>query len=831
MKSVASDDGAVSNVGSRIEAALASVQPIRDLARNWDIDIASCLEDYLKEIVHIGHLPPLTQQSRAILSKAAKESNGSNSAPPNFAQAALLLQNSSCVYSRKVEYLHSLVYSYLNEMVASTRNNNKESGLVKKPGGRPNDALMDEFNAFDPEMEFLLLDDILPTDESPGGVKINLVEGDGNGNEGLDNMDLDDEDNNVDITHIANDTMNNNITQLSLGGLSVTRIDRSALGVPADSDGISAAMTSAAAERALMGTLMNEGTDIGGGNLRLLSEKCDICASGALLMPGSSITDNSDINRRETMGTNVSAFDITVDPSITAVGEVPAVVDSFANNEEDLVQCNDDDHDEGVGFELCENSVGDEVGVTFEVCNDVSENDVPPTADQKTILQKKKSDPWLLLDPHDAGSSKPRPLKIGVTYRLPPGFKDTPSASVTGARTKKSSAFHLPGRRRILGDSILGDGGCLATATFEATISAAVEAKRKRQTSIGSPMNDCDDENDMSNKKGSFLSKEEDITTSDEYAHKRDRLAQLATVPLKGLAFGDEFAYIAKADAKRRAAERREQRKVEENDLNSAVIDNHHLNDFGNDENEGGEYDFGGADDDSFGGNHSGYDGADHEVNRESLALGPQSNTCMTSLDDAFSRRVSAGEHMGFDAAFDSNTFEALCRAHIKAFSRGAERYAAETNLSRRVGDWQRRLAPILEEEEQRAEFDIHSYGHRILERIETEIKDQRLAHKKYQAPHALLSSQSNVVDFQSVTNDCTQFEVCRLFMASLMLSNSGNVLLSRDGTESEEAATSNENCLRIELLKSNFELPMETYLVPSTIVDDNTGINSVEVS
>jgi hypothetical protein len=35
------EPGSASGATERIEAALLNVQPIRDLARNWDIDIAS----------------------------------------------------------------------------------------------------------------------------------------------------------------------------------------------------------------------------------------------------------------------------------------------------------------------------------------------------------------------------------------------------------------------------------------------------------------------------------------------------------------------------------------------------------------------------------------------------------------------------------------------------------------------------------------------------------------------------------------------------------------------------------------------------------------------
>jgi hypothetical protein len=69
--------------------------------------------------------------------------------------------------------------------------------------------------------------------------------------------------------------------------------------------------------------------------------------------------------------------------------------------------------------------------------------------------------------------------------------------------------------------------------------------------------------------------------------------------------------------------------------------------------------------------------------------------------------------------AIESNlgkTFEELCRAHIQAFAKGAEDFAFNTKLSDRVSLWQTKLAPILEQEERRASFDIHRYSTDLLE-------------------------------------------------------------------------------------------------------------------
>ncbi|CAI9118886.1 OLC1v1020513C1 [Oldenlandia corymbosa var. corymbosa] len=73
------------------------VQPHRDLETNWAVDLAKNLEEYLLKICS---------------GEIGSSSQGGHDVPQlsvNFAEAALLLQGSVQVYSRKVEYLYSLV--------------------------------------------------------------------------------------------------------------------------------------------------------------------------------------------------------------------------------------------------------------------------------------------------------------------------------------------------------------------------------------------------------------------------------------------------------------------------------------------------------------------------------------------------------------------------------------------------------------------------------------------------------------------------------------------------------------------------------------------------
>eukprot|EP01006_Ploeotia_vitrea_P056586 TRINITY_DN68112_c11_g4_i1.p1 TRINITY_DN68112_c11_g4~~TRINITY_DN68112_c11_g4_i1.p1 ORF type:complete len:610 (-),score=78.10 TRINITY_DN68112_c11_g4_i1:1073-2872(-) len=80
------------------------IQPIKDLADSWSIDIANDLSDYLNKLdIEMG--------GRTV----------------NFAEAAVLIQNSAQCYSKKVELLYHLVYSVLNRIFERQRNEEKEA--------------------------------------------------------------------------------------------------------------------------------------------------------------------------------------------------------------------------------------------------------------------------------------------------------------------------------------------------------------------------------------------------------------------------------------------------------------------------------------------------------------------------------------------------------------------------------------------------------------------------------------------------------------------------------------------------------------------------------
>ncbi|NWQ89995.1 CNDH2 protein, partial [Burhinus bistriatus] len=111
------------------------LQPIRDLTKNWEVDVAAQLGEYLEELDQI----------------CISFDNGKTTM--NFIEAALLIQGSACIYSRKVEYLYSLVYQTLDFI--SNKKREKQPSSVEQDG-KDTDAT---FGATEEE-EFLSLDDI-----------------------------------------------------------------------------------------------------------------------------------------------------------------------------------------------------------------------------------------------------------------------------------------------------------------------------------------------------------------------------------------------------------------------------------------------------------------------------------------------------------------------------------------------------------------------------------------------------------------------------------------------------------------------------------------------
>ncbi|NXV55583.1 CNDH2 protein, partial [Molothrus ater] len=116
------------------------LQPIRDLTKNWEVDVAAQLGEYLEELDQI----------------CISFDNGKTTM--NFMEAALLIQGSACIYSRKVEHLYMLVCQTL-DCISKKKREKLPTSLG--PDGRDADATFTE-----KEEEFLSLDDIPETSQA-----------------------------------------------------------------------------------------------------------------------------------------------------------------------------------------------------------------------------------------------------------------------------------------------------------------------------------------------------------------------------------------------------------------------------------------------------------------------------------------------------------------------------------------------------------------------------------------------------------------------------------------------------------------------------------------
>lgn len=161
---------------------------------------------------------------------------------------------------------------------------------------------------------------------------------------------------------------------------------------------------------------------------------------------------------------------------------------------------------------------------------------------------------------------------------------------------------------------------------------------------------------------------------------------------------------------------------------------------------------------------------------------GPGGDETLSGLDHAFmddSGYVGGGGlGHGQDAMMmiDSNQPHNQLAALASSYTETCAKYLAETawmwekrvvdyRLAERVEEWTARIQPVLEREEERDEFNIRTCGLAIIDRL-----------KEFNLSDG--ARMSNVIGAPQ------KFEVCRSFLASLQLANQGNVCLVRDPSE-----------------------------------------------
>lgn len=125
-------------------------------------------------------------------------------------------------------------------------------------------------------------------------------------------------------------------------------------------------------------------------------------------------------------------------------------------------------------------------------------------------------------------------------------------------------------------------------------------------------------------------------------------------------------------------------------------------------------------------------------------------------------------------------------RAHMERLMADAAAQQTQTELQTRVSSWRVRIDPILRQEEDRAAFDIHQYGERLLQRLETlqlegtEAEDGQAGGKvEGQKRKGGEGDGVPLWEFAEVVQGADHHEISRMFAAMLQLVNNRWVRVS----------------------------------------------------
>lgn len=637
------------------------LEPIRDLAQNWSIDIASELEEYLGELESIT----ISFDDGTTL---------------NFAEAALLIQGSTCIYSKKVEHLYTLVYQVLNQVVEQKRVARQAASIAED--GTDRDVV--EMAAED---AWLTLDDTL---QEVANISLAPTRG-------------------------APDTSAFTLSRTPFLG-----------GGPSSSGA--------------------------GGESEYKMHSCVVHASGALLLPNVYLPPHvlAALSPADRAGFTPNAR--------SAAGAAAAFGGGSEEGGDDgTVAMRDEDDDDtwqpaddgGGGWEEpAEGWAGGdatEATLLLEERAETSEH-APPASDSAQAARGEAGgarcgarpaacgasptsvtwDPWAPLDPHEAPpKGSLRPFRKGRTH------------SASDAAT--------------------------AAAEAEASwLAAADEA-------AASP------EDEKENEGASATSEPSDLLS---WLRLLPRGAQAGVVPLKRPLW-EQFDALHALEAKRRAAARRQRRQL--------VAERGHLSSHAEADEVEVEADAmaaagtGAADEAAADATLAGDAYGDDDDDVAPLGFDDDDDDEHADCEHADggaaeSALVARGGAAPSAASLAASSYEEICREHVESCLQAGTSYAEDLELLRRVSEWQARVEPALQEQEARGAFDVAEYSRRLLSNFDASERGAEAASKRPKG------AAEEIVSFAQLAQSEDTYEVCRMFLAALQLSNTGNVEILAEG-------------------------------------------------
>eukprot|EP00795_Rhopilema_esculentum_P011507 gene11507-21724_t len=570
-------------VAEEIERPAWLQKQVRDLTENWEIPLGDELEKYLDQ-----------------LEKVEISFDGGKTTL-NFIEAAMFIQGSACVYSKKVEYLYALAVATLE--IVSSRHKQSQAPSVDEHGN-DKDTTFDQHREHD---ELLDLDDIKECDN------IELKE------------ELDRSDNEV-----------KTIPRIPFALMPKNEMNRRGEDV-----------------------LLNHKGEVIGSRNDFKLNTCKWHSSGALLMDVNSISMLENSMSRKPMST----------PAMNKAKQ-NGMMDIQSTDENLCHALATADAQAAMEIEDCNASYGDNQGFGGHDDDDFGENQYMPSSPlsrsqdnvpelrerrQKEIENARKEaiweNPWEELDPYTEMKYKEKPFKKGRTFKIPLNLK-------------------LPGK----------------------------EKKRKRKNEQA----------------GSSL--EIPVCPIAEFCGK-DYLTY-RKCPGKSKSkekWFQEFGYLYHIENEKRKEARKKERKLlasrftEEQMADIETIVEAAQDD---DYDGGSDYDGGFEMPDPQAYQQQPNDEAPIETIRQG---DPFEDEILTSYEDLVRQHIGCIlctlMHSRRDRAPDSKKAEPW-----NNYIDEAENYAQQTELSKRVKEWQEKILPVLEEEEKHGSYDIHQYGTEILE-------------------------------------------------------------------------------------------------------------------
>ncbi|KAE9291292.1 hypothetical protein PF008_g25372 [Phytophthora fragariae] len=691
------------------------LQPIRDLSKNWNIDLASELEEYMDKLEHLSIA--FDPEDGASIAR-----DGDGPGVMNFAEAALLIQGTSVIYSRKVEYLHALVYQTLGHL--SKQQDDRQS--QKQQSADNGEAVEEEDD--DGDAGAGVFNNPLPLYDELEEARPNHIT--------LKRAKQEDEETESDRR----------------------RKRKEAAALNRSKNNIQASI-------ALMGSLVPDERDHGE-TFKLLS--CNLHASGVLLLDEASKKYLG--AKQRAAGDQPLAFGETPGRQggmwVAADGDNPSMALNFDDMDDDEDEdANDNAFDEQPEYEY-DGGEPEQDAPMDDPVNDEQQEEPPteepslPVTRSTAALPAGEKDPWAPLDAYDASTSVARPFKKGRSYPRVPVHKK-----------KKAGQAALSNKEGAVGVDDDAEQGGLSDPAFQDRFFMGSNGPQWASwvwTETGS-------ENPLEKTcKRTFCRAPLLVKTCDALWQREAKW--------RGIMRRCEAREKQSAQAMLLREQAMEEEEADGNEqmqaltLSSATARLDLA--FRNDANGNNDEDEDNADDNDY---DDGFDGGDWDQGND--------------MDDPMGSYEAASAAAGSDGG--PLTYEEVCRQHLASFMSGTEKYVRETDLSKQVSDWQEKLTPLLKQQDAHPPFDIHHYGREIIDRLAEEKKNSSLDQhskttKRDKNKRARLEPVSDdedereTVPFETLVVGKSQFEVCRLFLASLQLANTGNVALSHAHTTAD---------------------------------------------